>query len=363
MPTNLTPYDVRLGARAGRAVRDLPISAKIIAALAVVLWPLGLFAVLAAFRSYTTLSSTQVLTTAQMLTITLPLLMWVAALVTVWWVSRTLVVRPLMEMQHAVRRYSAGDTSVRLSQGRYVSREMDDFAETFDTMADDIGQREETMRALLIEQTRLTREVHHRVKNNLQIVASLLSIQSRSAPTPDVAAAYAAIQARVGALALVHRWMYGDEGVRGVDVRALLTDLCASLEQSLAAISNSPVHLSANIERALIGEDTAVPIAFLTTELLSAAARLTAPAPLSAKVCVVANACSVTLTVVAPAFAGPDLLAPGQADPAARIIIGMARQLRSPIRHDPAAQSYAIDIALPAPQTVAGQSAPNATAQ
>ncbi len=329
--------------------RDLPISAKMIAVLAIVLLPLGVIAVLAALQSFRLADHGTELTTAQALTVSLPLLMWIASVGTGWWVARHFVVQPLVTMQRALRRYKSGDSAARLSARRYVSREMDELAEAFDAMADEISRSEHNMRTMLVEQRRLTREVHHRVKNNLQIVSSLLSIQSRDAPTAEVAAAYAAVQARVGALALVHRWMYGDDAAQGVDLRALVCDLAANLEQSLASIYLNPVHVSCEVERVSVGQDTAVPIAFLITELLSVAASRSAPAPLEARLSATVSGRSVALMIAAPAFRGADLLAAGSTDPAARIIIGMGRQLRSTIRHDPASSCYVVDITLADP--------------
>ena len=345
-------FDSHAGATASAAAqgaaRDWPISLRMTLALAAVLWPLGVFTIMAAVQSYATLSPGRPPTIAQSLTVALPVLMWLAALATGWWIARTFVVRPLVRMQGAVRRYRGGESSARLADTNFVTREMNDLALAFDGMADVIGLNEREMRVVLAEQKRLTREVHHRVKNNLQIVASLLSIQSRDAPTQEVADAYATVQARVGALALVHRWMYGDEASRGVDLRSLVTDLCASLEQSLAAIHRCPVHLSCDIARVSVGEDTAVPIAFLITELLTVAARLTGAQPLEARVTAVARDGTVDLAIAAPPFGGADVLTVGRSDPAARIITGMARQLRTPLRHDPENHCYAILIALPA---------------
>ena len=78
-------------------------------------------------------------------------------------------------------------------------------------MADSIASHEAELQSALHEQKRLTREVHHRVKNNLQIVSSLLSIQGRETANSEVSRAYATVQARVAALAIVHRWMYESE--------------------------------------------------------------------------------------------------------------------------------------------------------
>ena len=93
-----------------------------------------------------------------------------------------------------------------------------------------IEQSEREMADALDGQRRLVREVHHRVKNNLQVVASLLNIHGRSAETAEARAAYAAIGRRVGALSIVHRNHFAEmEENRGIALRPLLSELAAEL--------------------------------------------------------------------------------------------------------------------------------------
>lgn len=334
------------GKAAVSALQALPLSVKVIGTLALVLWPLGVLMIATTMQNFAQLQPGKPLSTIQLITVSLPFLMWLLALGTGWWLAHSFVVRPLREMRRTVRKYSQGNAKGQLSQTSFFSREMDEFAAAFDAMALDLGRGERELRLVLAEQQRLTREVHHRVKNNLQIVASLLSIQSRSAPTPEVAAAYAAVQVRVGALALVHRWMYGDEGQPGINLKALATDLAASFEQALAGIYHLPVHVRCTIDPAIVNEDLAVPVAFLLTELVSGAARLTSPDRLDVTIAGVIDGETMALRVSAPIFATTDLVGTPSGDPAARIISGMARQLRSPLRYDPASASYTINVPL-----------------
>src|SRR6185312_4278024 len=86
------------------------------------------------------------------------------------------------------------------------------------------------MTSALEGQRRLVREVHHRVKNNLQVVASLLNIHGRSASAAEARAAYAGIGRRVGALSIVHRNHYAEmEENRGISLRPLITEMAAEL--------------------------------------------------------------------------------------------------------------------------------------
>lgn len=287
------------------------------------------------------------LTITQALSIAFPALMWLAALLIGWLAIDRLVVGPLVQMRRAVERYGAGDPTVRLGLQDYDTQEMAMLASSFDRMADQITSHEDELRGALATQKRLTREVHHRVKNNLQIVSSLLSLQSRDARSPEVAAAYAMIQKRVNALALVHRWMYDDETMQGVDLRSLANDLCAGLEQSVGASGNRQVSINSDVERIYVGQDTAVPLAFLITELVAAASRLTPDAePFTMRVGARATDGSALLEVAAPPFKGIDSFAAGSNDPSARIIQGMARQMRSRLEHNSDHGCYTIAFPL-----------------
>lgn len=283
----------------------------------------------------------------QALNIALPMMMWLVAVAIGWAGINWLVARPLASMRRSVDRYAAGDSSVRLGGGHFVSQEIEQFGVAFDRMADQIDTHEDELRGALATQKRLTREVHHRVKNNLQIVSSLLSLQSRDAASPEVAYAYATIQKRVNALALVHRWLFDDEAMRGVDLRSLAQDLCAGLEQSVAQSEGANIGITPDVERVYVGQDTAVPLAFLITELVTAAARHADNAPMALRITARAGSDDrATLGIEAPSFRGPDIFAPGSNDPAARIVQGMTRQMRTKLVHDAARGRYSIEFPI-----------------
>ncbi len=342
-----------------RRLKDWPLAAKVMFALALTLMPPGVLAVLAAVRSYANAvdhGASAHLSASQTLTIALPVMMWIVALGIGWIVANRLIVMPLTRMRLVVESYTAGDKSQRLDGRQFFSREVGALADAFDHMADDIALHDEELNAALTEQKRLTREVHHRVKNNLQIVSSLLSIQSREAANAEVAHAYAVVQARVSALAIVHRWMYESDapgGNQGVDLKALTTDLAAGLEQSLAASERVAVSITPAVERLFVSQDTAVPLAFLMTELITCAARAGAPDALNAVVTAHHVDGRAKLRISAPVFAGADQFAGGN-HPSTRIVNGMARQLRSPLVHDPVAGSYTIAFTLPAQSAPTG---------
>jgi len=215
-------------------------------------------------------------TTAESLGIALPALMWLTAVAIAWVALRVLVARPLTAMRAAVERYSRGDRSVRVTPSAGRGQELMALAHAFDAMADQADRHERDMQDALSRQMALTREVHHRVKNNLQIVSSLLSIQARDVEAPAVAAAYSLIRQRVTALALVHRWIYAGSVELGVDLRGLMADLCANLAHNHERLGSARMQVTCTTNLPFVHQDTALPVAFLLTELAAAAARTNA---------------------------------------------------------------------------------------
>jgi PAS domain S-box-containing protein len=120
----------------------------------------------------------------------------------------------------------------------------------------------------LEEKTVLLHEIHHRVKNNLQVISSLLNLQARNAD-PAVGQALSESQGRVKAMALIHQLLYERNDFSQVDLGVYLQRLCALLQESyrdgsarfnLSADTGAPVHL--NLQRA-------VPCGLLVNELVT----------------------------------------------------------------------------------------------
>src|SRR5204862_3901171 len=136
---------------------------------------------------------------------------------------------------------------------------------------------ERDMAGALEGQRRLVREVHHRVKNNLQVVASLLNIHSRGAETAEARAAYAGISRRVGALSIVHRNHFAEmEENRGIALRPLVTELAAALRASAPETARG-LRIDLELDGLNPTQNVAAAVAFLVTEIVELA-MLNAPA-------------------------------------------------------------------------------------
>jgi PAS domain S-box-containing protein len=127
---------------------------------------------------------------------------------------------------------------------------------------------EERTAASLREKEALLQEVHHRVKNNLQVVASLLLIQSRATTDPHVRQMFQDSEARVRSMALVHEALYASQDLASVDVASYLERLADQLREAYGASARG-VDLVVEAERLSIAPDRAVPVGLVITELVS----------------------------------------------------------------------------------------------
>jgi two-component sensor histidine kinase len=222
------------------------------------------------------------------------------------------------------------------------SREIQELRNAFGRAVARVEESERETTGALEGQRRLVREVHHRVKNNLQVVASLLNIHGRSADTPDARAAYAGISRRVGALSIVHRNHFAEmEENRGIALRPLLTELAAELRASAPEAARR-VAVDLELENVNTTQDVAVAVAFLITEIVEFA-MLNAPDDIVEISLRRASELTARLALSSP------ILVPEQdTDPEKiqfeRIVGGLAKQLRSTL--DRKLGRYSVDLPI-----------------
>ncbi|WP_253183420.1 sensor histidine kinase [Sphingobium phenoxybenzoativorans] len=283
-------------------------------------------------------------TLARALSLFLPLVMWFAAAAIGWFVVNRLLIRPLVTLRRAVAAYRPGEVMEPMRRMRTPAQEIADLGNTFREISEDVATHEAEMADSLERQRRLTREVHHRVKNNLQIIASLINLHSRSAEAPEAVDAYASIQRRVDALSVVHRNHYAElEENKGVGVRALVSELCASL-RATAPSGAGNASLLVDSDQLYVTQDVAVPVAFLITELVELAMLTDPGSTVRISVHSAEEAGHATLLIASAAYrASPRMHAYLEAR-FGRILTGLSRQLRAPLLYDENEGSYAIDI-------------------
>jgi len=114
----------------------------------------------------------------------------------------------------------------------------------------------------------LLKEIHHRVKNNLQIISSLLSLQSRYIEDKGAKDAVNEGQNRVKSMALIHQKLYQNENLAGVEALDYIENLTSTLRSSYG-VGPERVSVSYDIENLNIDVDTIIPIGLILNELIS----------------------------------------------------------------------------------------------
>ena len=262
-----------------------------------------------------------------------PLLIWLLAIGAGWLAIEVFVARPLSSLEAAARGYArgedVGDSPALLS----APSEIRSLRRTLAAMAKTLRGRELRLVEALAEERALLREVHHRVKNNLQMVASLLNIQSRAASDESESWGLARAHDRVQLLAVVHQRIYSSGELRDVRVDDIAAEVARQLLQSRGA-SAKEINLVMELGSARAGVDRAVPLAFLIGEGVSVA--LDALSDLGAvelKLMLQQDEDGVTRFAIDASVDAERARTPG---PGARLIDAFARQLNATIGRDPA---------------------------
>lgn len=260
-----------------------------------------------------------------------PILIWLLAVTAGWFAIEVFVARPLSSVEAAARSFARGEDKPDPPELRNAPDEIRSLRRTLAAMAKTLRGRELRLIEALAEERALLREVHHRVKNNLQMVASLLNIQARNARDESEAWGLARAHDRVQLLALVHQRIYASGEVRELQVDDLAAEITHQLIQS-RGLQAKDVNLALHLDPARADVDRAVPLAFLIGEGVSAALdSLGESGPVSLEIHMREDADgSVRLAVDAPG-AGHVAVEPSSGG---RLIEAFARQLGAQVGRD-----------------------------
>lgn len=198
----------------------------------------------------------------------MPLLAWFMAFFMVMLVSERVVVRWLNYLERVASIYAKGRFSVRPVQAMNAPAEIRVLARTLDDLAESIVTRDAALTASLEEKDALMREIHHRVKNNLQIISSLLSMQQRALTDPASKAAVGDTRQRISALALIYRTLYQSDDLRYADARIFLTELVGQLVASETGRGHV-VTSSVEADSLVVDPDKLAPLALWLVEAVT----------------------------------------------------------------------------------------------
>jgi two-component sensor histidine kinase len=211
----------------------------------------------------------------------------------------------------------------------------------------EVREARDRFEALAAERALLMREVNHRVGNSLQLIASLLTLQSNAAPGKDVKDALADATGRVLAVAQLHRRLYTSDDVKQVAIDqylgALVEDLRRSTESHLLA------QLTLEADPVRLNPDGAVAIGVIVNELVTNAMKYaypTGPGPIRVILSAQGDE-SATVTVEDDGVGQSKSNGANSTGLGQRIIAAMASKLHADITHDPAHKGLRVNVSFP----------------
>ncbi len=198
----------------------------------------------------------------------LPVTLLAAVFVVLRFGMQRFLLRYLRQIYGTFRKYGAGDTEARVGQLERAPAEIQLLGMTFDMMADRIAYRTKDLENSLAEQQRLTRELHHRIKNTLQMIASLVGMQRREATLASDKAALRTALERVQGISAAFRVSYATNEGTDVGLEDLVREVVDALREPVRLPSSRVRFKVRKAAHTTIVLDKAIPLAFILAELL-----------------------------------------------------------------------------------------------
>lgn len=191
------------------------------------------------------------------------------------------------------KRFFCKDTSiVWVNLTVALMRESSGEPKYFISVIEDISDRkhsQEQIKASLLEKEVLLKEIYHRVKNNLQVISSLLNLQSAYIKDKHDLAIFQQSQQRIASIALIHEKLYQSQDLARINFREYTRDLVGSLLTAYE-VNEDAIVVQINIdEDVLLGLDTAIPCSLIIHELVSNSLKYAFPAGKNGSICIELN--------------------------------------------------------------------------
>ena len=194
-----------------------------------------------------------------------PVALWAVSLAVAYFAVFRLVLRHITVLRGQMRRFAIGNRDEPPPVLTDAPTEIYDVSQTFHNMARILIRDEEAMENAVTEKTVLLKEVHHRVKNNLQLIASIINMQSRMISDSDAKRVLRSVQDRVASLATIYRNLYQAEHLDAVEADRLIGDIVNQMVNASVG-PGSNLHVETQLQPMVLLPDQAVPLSLLATE-------------------------------------------------------------------------------------------------
>lgn len=182
------------------------------------------------------------------------------------------ILRPLSSLESSALAVAAGDLEARAQPTG--PRELARLGASLNQMTDSLldaskrREQEEQIKASLKEKEVLLKEIHHRVKNNLQVISSLLNLQAGSIKDQQAMETLKESQSRVKSLALIHEKLYQSGDLAKIDFAGYVLSLTADLYHAYG-VNPEAIALRIDVDDVSLDIDTAIPCGLIINELVS----------------------------------------------------------------------------------------------
>lgn len=200
-----------------------------------------------------------------------PLLMWLASLAVAVLALRREVIKPINALRMRMRSFADSRALFPNPALATAPTELRDIGETFEDMADQIVRDEAALETQLRERDLLLREVHHRVRNNIQLIASILNMETRSAEHDAARAVLSRVNRRLETISTYHEDLYAASTLSDLRMDDLLRKLIDRLMRD-ADPEDGPLDMRVNLAKLKLEPEQSGPLAMLASEGIANAA-------------------------------------------------------------------------------------------
>jgi two-component sensor histidine kinase len=196
------------------------------------------------------------------------LMVWLVSLGVAYLGAHRLVIRHLRRLGRQMRQFSDGNRDNLPKVLENAPDEISELSRDLRHLAETLSRDEVQLETALGEKTLLLREVHHRVRNNLQLIASIISIQMRQVDNSGARDLLRGLHDRVMTLATVHQSLYKLDRVTELRADTLLDDILRKMI-SISILPGSNIKVGTDLQPVTLDPDQIVPLALLATEAMT----------------------------------------------------------------------------------------------
>jgi two-component sensor histidine kinase len=205
-----------------------------------------------------------------------PLAMWFASMLVAYLAAENQVLRHVRTLRRSIIAFAGGNRLVNPPDLSTAPNELREVGQAYERLMGSVLRDEAVMEDSIHQKDVLLREVHHRVKNNLQLIASIMNLQIRKSVNPEARSLLRGLHERVMSLATVHRELYQTSGLTDVRADELLESIMSQVLR-MGARSDQQVETKTAFDPIRLTPDQAVPLSLILTEALTNALKHASP--------------------------------------------------------------------------------------